>query len=253
MGRVAGKVALVTGGARGLGFYIARKLAEEGARVVISDIDEATGTNAAESIKQSAGYCQFMSHNVCVESQWDDVIKSILKEHGSLHILVNNAGIAGAGSIEELSFETWKQTMAVNLDSVFLGTQKAVEVMKSSGGSVINISSIKGLVGNPGIAAYNASKGGVRLLTKSAALYCAEQDYPIRVNSVHPGYVLTEMVKNGLDALGPEAWDEVVSSIPVGKMGEPDDVAYGVLYLASDESKYVTGSELVIDGGFTAR
>ena len=118
---------------------------------------------------------------------------------------------------------------------------------------MINISSIKGLVGNPGIAAYNASKGGVRLLTKSAALYCAEQDYPIRVNSVHPGYVLTEMVKNGLDALGPEAWDEVVSSIPVGKMGEPDDVAYGVLYLASDESKYVTGSELVIDGGFTAR
>jgi 3(or 17)beta-hydroxysteroid dehydrogenase len=253
MGRVTGKVALVTGGARGLGFYIARKLAEEGARVVITDIDEATGIKAAESISQSAGPCGFMTHNVCVESEWDVVIKSILKDYGSLHILVNNAGIAGAGSIEELSFETWRKTMAVNLDSVFLGTQKAVEVMKSSGGSVINISSIKGLVGNPGIAAYNASKGGVRLLSKSAALYCAEQDYPVRVNSVHPGYVLTEMVRNGLDALGPQAWDEVLGSIPVKKMGEPDDVAYGVLYLASDESKYVTGSELVIDGGFTAK
>lgn len=125
--------------------------------------------------------------------------------------------------------------------------------MNESGGSVINISSIKGLVGNSGIAAYNASKGGVRLLTKSAALHCADQGYPVRVNSVHPGYVLTEMVQNGLDALGPKAWEEVLGSIPVGKMGEPDDVAYGVLYLASDESKYVTGSELVIDGGFTAR
>lgn len=253
MGRVTGKVALVTGGARGLGFGIAKMLAAEGAKVVISDLDETAGLAAAESIGQSGGHCQFMNQNVCDENRWEEVVSSICEDLGGLHILVNNAGIAGAGSIEELSFETWKRTLAVNLDSVFLGTKKAVEVMNESGGSVINISSIKGLVGNSGIAAYNASKGGVRLLTKSAALHCADQGYPVRVNSVHPGYVLTEMVQNGLDALGPKAWEEVLGSIPVGKMGEPDDVAYGVLYLASDESKYVTGSELVIDGGFTAR
>ena len=253
MGRVAGKIALVTGGARGLGFYIAKLLANEGAQVVITDVNEVAGLEAATSITLSGGYCQFLQQDVCDEKRWDDVIQSLCKDFGGLHILVNNAGIAGAGSIEELSFDTWKQTIAVNLDSVFLGTQKAVEVMKVSGGSVINISSIMGLVGNSGIAAYNASKGGVRLLTKSAALHCADQNYPVRVNSVHPGYVLTEMVQNGLDALGPQAWEEVVGSIPVKKMGEPDDVAYGVLYLASDESKYVTGSELVIDGGFTAR
>jgi 3(or 17)beta-hydroxysteroid dehydrogenase len=253
MGRVSDKVALVTGGARGLGFHIARMLSREGARVVITDLDEASGKAAAELIGSAGDSCRFMQQDVCDEKRWDEVINAICEDFGGIDILVNNAGIAGAGSIEDLTFEIWKKTMEVNLDSVFLGTRKAVAVMKSSGGSVINISSIKGLVGNPGIAAYNASKGGVRLLTKSAALHCAEQGYPVRVNSIHPGYVLTEMVQKGLDAVGPQAWEEVLNSIPVKKMGEPDDVAYGVLYLASDESKYVTGSELVIDGGFTAR
>jgi NAD(P)-dependent dehydrogenase (short-subunit alcohol dehydrogenase family) len=170
-----------------------------------------------------------------------------------LHILVNNAGIVISESIESETLAGWRKTQAVNLDAVFMGTRQAVIAMRDSGGSVINISSIEGLIGNPNIVAYNASKGGVRLLTKSAALYCAEQGYPVRVNSVHPGYILTDMVRDGLDRLGPDAWEAAAAEIPGGEMGEPDDIAWGVLYLAADESKYVNASELVIDAGYTAR
>jgi NAD(P)-dependent dehydrogenase (short-subunit alcohol dehydrogenase family) len=253
MGRVSNKVALVTGGARGLGFAIARVLTHEGAAVMITDAMGEAGAAAAEQIRTEGGRCCFIHQDVTDEARWTQVITEVVSQFGGLDILVNNAGIVAAGSIEEETLEGWRKTQAVNLDGVFMGTKQAVLAMRDKGGSVINISSIEGLVGAPNIAAYNASKGGVRLLTKSAALHCAKQGYRVRVNSVHPGFILTDMVKDGLGGKGSEAWEQALNAIPVGAMGEPNDIAYGVLYLACDESKYVTGSELVIDGGYTAR
>lgn len=254
MKRVENKVALVTGGAQGLGFAIAKRLVEEGAFVFISDVLADVGCAAEKKINGIASNsCRFLAHDVTDQNQWQRVIDTILDERRGLHIVVNNAGIVKHASIEDETLEGWRATQAVNQDGVFLGTQKAVIAMREKGGSIINLSSIEGIIANPGIPAYNASKGAVRLLTKSAALHCAQQGYPVRVNSVHPGYILTNMVQEGLDSVGPEAWEMVNQSIPVGKIGEPEDIANGVLFLASDESKYMTGSELVIDGGYTAR
>jgi 3(or 17)beta-hydroxysteroid dehydrogenase len=253
MARVKHKVAIVTGAARGLGFAIANRLAMEGAAVVITDVLDEVGTAAAEKITAAGGCCSYMHQDVTDEAAWPALVDAVMAHYGGLHILVNNAGIVIPESVETETLDSWRKTQSVNLDAVFMGTKQAVIAMRESGGSVINISSIEGLVGNPRIAAYNASKGGVKLLTKSAALYCAEQGYRVRVNSVHPGYILTDMVRDGLNSIGPEAWDEARAAIPCGELGEADDVAWGVLYLASDEAKYVTGSELVIDGGYTAR
>ncbi len=175
--------------------------------------------------------------------------------HGHLDILVNNAGIAITANVENTSLEDWRRTQAVNGESVFLGTRAAVKVMQERGGSIINISSIEGIVGEPDATAYNYSKGGVRIFTKSAALHCARQGYPIRVNSVHPGFILTNMVEAGIAALpegqAQEMYERLLGEIPMGAMGEPLDIANGCLFLASDESRYMTGSELVIDGGYT--
>jgi NAD(P)-dependent dehydrogenase (short-subunit alcohol dehydrogenase family) len=253
MDRVKDKVAIVTGGARGLGLAIARRLALEGAVVVITDVLDEVGNAAAREINAAGARCCYLHQDVTDEAQWPLVVDEVVARYGGLHILVNNAGIVISESIESETLAGWRKTQAVNLDAVFMGTRQAVIAMRDSGGSVINISSIEGLIGNPNIVAYNASKGGVRLLTKSAALYCAEQGYPVRVNSVHPGYILTDMVRDGLDRLGPDAWEAAAAEIPGGEMGEPDDIAWGVLYLAADESKYVNASELVIDAGYTAR
>jgi NAD(P)-dependent dehydrogenase (short-subunit alcohol dehydrogenase family) len=183
------------------------------------------------------------------------VFASAISRFGGVDVLVNNAGVALSASVEDTSLEQWRWLMSINLDGVFLGVKQAVGAMKAAGGSIINLSSIEGLIGDPNLAAYNASKGGVRLLTKSAALSCAKAGYRIRVNSIHPGYIQTPMVEAYVEAQAdPAAARAAIAALhPLGRIGDPDDIAYGVLYLASDESKFVTGAELVIDGGYTAQ
>lgn len=254
-GRVANKVALVTGAAKGIGRASALLLAREGARVVLTDLDEARGTAVATEIARAGGEALFLQHDVTDEGQWISVVDRASAHFGALHIVVNNAGIGTAGSAEDETLEAWRRLMAVNLDGVFLGTKHAIRAMKDGTGSIVNISSIEGIVADPQLAAYNASKGGVRIFSKSAALHCAQAGYRIRVNTIHPGYIWTPMVEGYLAGLGDvEAGRQAVAKMhPIGRLGEPEDVAYGVLYLACDESAFVTGSELVIDGGYTAQ
>lgn len=256
MGRVQGKVALITGAAKGIGREAALLLAREGARVAVTDVDEAEGRKVTEAIAAAGGEALFLKQDVADESQWQAVIAAVVERFGALNILVNNAGVALAGSVEETSLEDWRWLMSINLDAVFLGTKHAILAMKETGGgSIVNISSIEGIIGDPNLAAYNASKGGVRIFTKSAALHCAKAGYKIRVNSVHPGYIWTPMVEGFLNETeDPAAGKEgLVALHPIGRLGVAGDIANGILYLASDESSFMTGSELVIDGGYTAQ
>ncbi|MEX0942363.1 MAG: glucose 1-dehydrogenase [Pseudomonadales bacterium] len=257
MNRVDGKVAIVTGGGSGIGAATSRLIAEAGGLVVVTDLDESAASAVAEEIKTPV---IALHHDVTSETDWQRVIDLALREFGRLDILVNNAGVSGAGmgSVEDQSFENWRKIIAVNLDSVFIGTQKAIAVMKDKGGTIVNISSVMGIVGGAG-AAYNASKGGVRLLTKSVAVHCGNLGYNIRVNSVHPGYIWTPMVRGIVDAMPAEAnmTEEglqalLVEKHPIGRLGVAEDIARGVLFLASDDASFMTGSELVIDGGYTA-
>ncbi len=260
MGRVTGKVAIVTGAAGGIGLATAELLAEEGAQVVLTDTKPA---GEAEAVRMAAHGLEtvFMKHDVTGMDDWDRVITGTLTRYGKLDVLVNNAGIARAENVETMTLEAWRQTQAVNLDAVFMGTQKAIMAMKSSPdvrGSIINLSSIDGIVGEPLLPSYNASKGGVRLFTKSAALHCARNGYNIRVNSVHPGFIATNMVSGILATLPPETAqalqdDLFTYRIPIRRPGTPKEIAYGILFLASDESSLMTGSELVLDGGYTAQ
>jgi 3(or 17)beta-hydroxysteroid dehydrogenase len=256
MNRMSGKSAIVTGGALGIGRACAFKLAEEGARVAVTDLDVNKGSMVVDEIRSSGGEAIFVEHDVADEAKWEHVMRVVIERYKKLDVLVNNAGVALAKDVEHTTLEEWRWLMSINLDGVFLGTKHAVQAMKANrGGSIVNLSSIEGLIGDPTLAAYNASKGGVRLLTKSAALYCAKAGYNIRVNSVHPGYIWTPMVENFLKSQGDVAQGrKMLDSLhPIGHVGEADDIAYGVLYLASDESKFVTGTELVIDGGYTAQ
>jgi len=255
MNRMQDKVAVVTGASFGIGAAVSRKLAEEGARVVLTDLKDEAGETLASEIGDSA---TFFHHDVTQEDQWERIMSKSLEKFGRVDVVVNNAGIGFGAPPEEQTLEDWHRLMRVNLDAVFLGTKHGILTMKKvkpKGGSIINMSSIEGLIGDPSLGAYNASKGGVRLYTKSVALYCAKNGLGIRVNSVHPGYILTPMVENSFKAApDPEAARQhLVDLHPIGHLGEPDDIAWGVLYLASDESKFVTGSELVIDGGYTAQ
>jgi 3(or 17)beta-hydroxysteroid dehydrogenase len=256
MGRVSEKVVIITGAAMGLGKAAALLLAREGAKVALTDVNEEQGSASAEEIKSQGYEALFLRHDVSREAEWIEVIDRTVQRWGSLSVLVNNAGLGIPGNAEETTLEEWRRLMSVNLDGVFLGTKHAIRAMKSTGGgSIINLSSIEGLVGDPNLAAYNASKGGVRMFTKSAALYCAKSNYNIRVNSIHPGYIWTPMVSHYLEGMGDtEAGRRELDKLhPLGHIGEPNDIAYGVLYLASDDSKFMTGSELVIDGGYTAQ
>ena len=257
MDRVKNKVAIVTGGASGLGKSSALLLAKEGAKVVVTDLDEDHGHEVVQVIKQQGGEAVFIKQDVSGEDEWKSVIQTTLDTYGKLHILANSAGIGVGGNVEEVTLDDWKKLMSINLDGTFLGTQYGIKAMRKTGegGSIINFSSIEGLVGDPNLPAYNASKGGVTLFTKSAALHCARQGYNIRVNSIHPAYIWTPMVENYLKAQGNvEEGRKVLDSMhPIGHIGEPDDIGYGVVYLASDESKFMTGAELVIDGGYTAQ
>jgi NAD(P)-dependent dehydrogenase (short-subunit alcohol dehydrogenase family) len=224
--------------------------------VIATDINETAAQRVAADIRESGGLAAAFKQDVTDEALWESLLQDVVREFGALHVLVNNAGIVIPGSAESATLDDWRKTQAVNGESVFLGTQAAIKVMKESGGSIINISSIEGIVGEANAAAYNFSKGGVRIFSKSSALHCAQQGYPIRVNSVHPGFILTAMVRDGIASMPQEIQDEMharlAREIPMGgTMGEPVDIANGCLFLASDESKYMTGAELVIDGGYT--
>ena len=256
MNRLLDKVALITGGAMGIGEACARLMVKEGAWVAISDVNVERGSSLAEEINCTGGAALFLEHDVGEEGAWQRVMRTVVDRFGRLNVVVNNAGLGIGGDVEHATLDDWRKLMRVNLDGVFLGTKYGVQTLRRfGGGSIVNLSSIEGLVGDPNLAAYNSSKGGVRLLTKSAALYCAKAGYNIRVNSVHPGYIWTPMVEHYLTATGDvEAGRKALNAMhPVGHVGEPNDIAYGVVYLASDESKFMTGAELVIDGGYTAQ
>ncbi|OGP68388.1 MAG: 3-beta hydroxysteroid dehydrogenase [Deltaproteobacteria bacterium RBG_13_53_10] len=253
MDRVKGKVAIITGGAGGMGRAHAMLLAKEGAKVVVTDTQEVQGKKVAEEIRSQGGEAVFIKHDVSSETEWKRVIAETVERFGKLDILVNNAGVMLWKKIEDTSLEEWRWLMSVNLEGVFLGTKHAMEAMKKSGGgSIINISSTAGIVGTLDTSAYHASKGGVRIFTKAAALECSKAgyDYNIRVNSIHPGVIKTPLVAELFK--DEDKMRTALSWHPIGHFGEPEDIAYGVLYLASDESKFVTGAELVIDGGWTA-
>ena len=257
MKRVKNKVAIVTGGASGLGKSSAKLLAREGAKIVVSDIDEEGGKKVVQQIKEDGGEAIFIKQDVAKEDEWKNVIETTLETYGKLHILANSAGIGLGGTVEDVTLEDWKNLIDINLNGTFLGTKYGIKGMRKTdeGGPIINFSSIEGLIGDPNLPAYNASKGGVTIFTKSAALHCAKQGYGIRINSIHPAYIWTPMVENFLKAQGDveEGKKQLESLHPIGHLGEPDDIGYGVVYLASDESKFMTGSELVIDGGYTAQ
>ena len=249
--RLAGKVALISGGARGMGAAEARLFAREGARVVISDVLVAEGQAVEADIKAKGGEAAFVRLDVTSEADWQAAVGFTTSRFGALNVLVNNAGIGGWGRIEDTTVEDWTRTMDINAKGVFLGTKAAIPAMRrAGGGSIINISSQLGLVGTDNSSPqYQASKGAVRLLTKATAMQYAREG--IRANSVHPGPIVTPMTERR--RADPAVRQLMISRIPLGRYGEPDEVAYGVLYLASDESAYVTGSELVIDGGWTAQ
>ncbi|MBX3507947.1 glucose 1-dehydrogenase [Parvibaculum sp.] len=268
MARLKGKVALVTGAAKGIGAATARVLAREGAKVVCTDVDETAGIAVADDISDAGGEAVFMQQDVVSEAQWEAAVKLAEDRFGGLHVLVNNAGIAPEGGpIEEKTLASWRRTIEIDLDSVFLGCKYGIRTIKKytakggMGGSIINLSSILGLVGQPNASDYNAAKGGVRLLTKSAALECAEAGYNIRVNSVHPGYIDTPMVADALNrgvvsgqAVGPNEMRELLTMLhPIGRLGVDTEIANAILFLSSDESSFMTGTEVVVDGGYTTR
>ena len=247
--RLEGKVALISGGARGQGASEAKLFTREGAKVVFGDIRDDEGRQVEAQIRELGGEATYLHLDVTRESDWDNAVELAEATYGSLNILVNNAGIVIWKGVEDTSEEDWDRIMAVNAKGVFLGTKHAIPAMRrAGGGSIVNISSTAGLRGSPGLAAYTASKGAVRLFTKSTAIQYAGEN--IRCNSIHPGGVDTPMI---LDAPDDPARRERALRTPMGRRAAPEEIAYGVLYLASDESSFVTGSELVIDGGRSAQ
>ncbi len=249
--RLEGKAAFISGGARGMGEVEAKLFAKEGAKVAIGDVLDDEGRKVEAEINETGGECIFLHLDVTSESSWQDAIAATVARFGKLDVIVNNAGVSAISMVEETTEEDWDRVMDVNAKGVFLGTKVAIpEMRKAGGGSIINISSQLGLVGTDRSSPqYQASKGAVRLLTKATAIQYAKEG--IRANSVHPGPVLTPMT--AARRAIPEDREVMLSRIPLGRYGESEDIAYGVLYLASDESSFVTGSKLVIDGGWTAQ
>ena len=249
--RLEGKVALISGGARGQGAAEAKLFAAEGAKVVFGDILDDAGKQVEAQIHEAGGEALYVHLDVTSAEDWASAVGTAVSRYGKLDILVNNAGISIRKKVEDTTEDDWDRVMAINAKGVFLGTKQAIPAMRSSGGgSIVNISSTAGLVGSPySGASYAASKGAVRLFTKSTAIQYAKED--IRCNSVHPGLLETPMTE---DILADTAHrEERTQRIPLGRIGTAADVAYGVLYLASDEASFITGSELVIDGGTTAQ
>ncbi|WP_089939891.1 SDR family NAD(P)-dependent oxidoreductase [Candidatus Entotheonella palauensis] len=250
MGRLDGKVALISGGARGQGGAEVRLFTREGARVIFGDVLDDQGRELEAEVRAAGGDARYVHLDVTNESDWEEAVGTAVQLYDRLDILVNNAGIVRRYSIEETPREVWDEVMAVNSTGVFLGTKHAIPVMRrSGGGSIVNISSISGMIAI-GAPAYNASKGAVRVFTKVTAVEHAKDN--IRCNSIHPGPIDTPMIREG--HADPEAAEQQrLSLVPLGRLGTVEDIAYGVLYLASDEAAFVTGSELVIDGGFIAQ
>jgi NAD(P)-dependent dehydrogenase (short-subunit alcohol dehydrogenase family) len=256
MDRLKDKVAIITGAALGIGRATALLFAKEGAKVAITDVRDAEGKEVAMQITSNGGAAEYWRLNVAREAEVRAVFADVWKRFGCIDVLVNNAGIAGANKpTDEITEEEWDEVQAVNVKGVFLCTKHVIPHLRTAGGgSIINLSSIYGLIGASDVPPYHASKGAVRLMSKNDALLYAKER--IRVNSVHPGYIWTQVVE-GVGKDFPEGMDafrkQIAALHPLGHLGEPNDIAYGILYLASDESKFVTGSELVIDGGYTAQ
>ncbi len=251
MGRLDGKVALISGGARGQGATEAKLFAREGAKVVFGDVLDDEGKKVEAEIAESGGDALYVHLDVTNEADWRAAVDTAVGRYGQLDLLVNNAGIVLRKGIEDTTEEEWDRVMAVNSKGVFLGTKHAIPAMRQAGGgSIVNISSTAGLVGSgQGLAAYSATKGSVRLFTKSTAIQHARDN--IRCNSVHPGPIETPMLREAWD--DPNRREERIGRVPLGRIGTTEDIAYGVLFLSSDEASFMTGSELVIDGGSTAQ
>lgn len=256
--RVEGKQALVTGGAKGLGEAIGWMLAREGARVVLSDIDLPRARAVADAINSVLGPASATAvhHDVADPLSWERCLSEAEAFLGGLSVLVNNAGVAPVGSIDDMSLDEWDRAMRVNVDSVMLGSRKALPLLqRAQPASIVNIASISALIASGNLAAYNASKAAVWMLTKSVALHCARQRWDIRCNSVHPAFVQTDILRTFVKEGGneDETFTKLSRQVPLGRLGTPDDVAYAVLYLASDESRFMTGAEIKIDGGISAQ
>jgi NAD(P)-dependent dehydrogenase (short-subunit alcohol dehydrogenase family) len=252
-GRVAGKVAVITGAASGLGAESARRLAREGASLVLTDLAAEAGEDLAEAISGTGAQAIFLTHDVTDEGRWAEVAQAALDRFGTIDILLNSAGVGEGEPLLETTLESWRRVMAINADGTFLGMRAVAPAMVAAGrGSIINISSILGKVGQAGAPAYCASKGAVLMLTKSTALELAPMG--VRVNSVHPGYIDTPMVANAIHRAenGNEMREQIISRHAMGRLGVPREIADGIVFLASDESSFMTGAELVIDGGYTA-
>jgi NAD(P)-dependent dehydrogenase (short-subunit alcohol dehydrogenase family) len=250
-GRLAGKTILISGGASGIGLVTAQRALGQGAHVAIGDIDAAAGERAA---RETPGL-HFVRLDVTSDASWAAAVEDVRTRFRALDGVVNSAGIFLIGDVESISDEDWHRTHAVNLDGVFYGCRHAVRALKERGGSIVNMSSVSGIVGGHNVIAYNSSKGAVRMLTKSVALHCAKKKYGIRCNSVHPTFVDTPMFRDTVEhAREPERIRAaLLAQVPLGRPAQPEEIADLIIYLLSDESKFVTGAELVIDGGLTAQ
>ncbi len=252
--RLAGKVALITGGASGLGANAAELMAREGARVVVADIAADRGQEVVDRIGPSA---RFVKLDVTSEDNWKEAIAKSVEAFGALHVLLNSAGIGLSKTVEEIELSEWRRVHAIDLDGVFLGCKHGVAEIKKHtrtlGGSIINISSISGIIAGANMAAYNSAKAGVRLLSKSVALHCAKSGYNIRCNSVHPTFIDTPILDKYRDRFGQDLMQQKLGKqVPIGRLGRPEEVGWALVFLASDESSFMTGSEVVIDGGISA-
>lgn len=255
MKRLQNKIALITGAAQGIGLATAKLFAKNGAKVLLTDINEEGVLTQSEKMKLDyPDQILAIKHDVTSADDWKTAVNYIDSEFGGINILVNNAGIMAVGTIEDETFEQWKHVHNIDLDSVFLGCKYTIPIMKKEKkGSIINVSSISGIIAGHNLAAYNSAKAGVRHLSKSVAVHCAREKNDIRCNSIHPVFIDTNLLEGLYKKLGKEkAIEKLSRQIPMGKIGEPNDVAFAILYLASDESKFVTGTEIRIDGGISA-
>lgn len=265
--RLKGKVAFVSGGLRGIGLACVERFLAEGAEVVLSDLDAPDSEHARAVVGRLGQAATYVQANVTREEDWQRARDTVIERHGKLHVLVNNAGIDLTGAVETLAYESWRRIMDINVDGVFLGVKTFVPLLAESGKdvkggtSIVNVSSIMGLVGFNEVSPYNASKGAVRLFTKGIAVEFAQKKMPIRANSLHPGFVVTPLlnegfqrwVEKGFAAQPQDLIDMMASQTPVGRLADPAELAGGVFFLASEDSSYMTGAELVIDGGWTAQ